>query len=741
MAAGISITRWTAAALVVALVVAALAALALMMRGEPGDAEAAEGCESSAVVPSPAANPGLVADCKALLAARDELRGTGSLNWSAETAIHRWNGVLITASAPRRVYAIRLAAWRLNGTIPAELGQLTALTRLELSHNKLTGPIPAELGALKRLGVLTLHKNALTGSIPAALGKLPQLSWLWVAGNELTGCVPPALRNVSVNDLATLGLPDCGGTAQTYTLTLTTPANGSLSATPASATLAAGTAVTVTATPADGYRLAAWGGDCAGTAADASCALTMNANKTVSATFGKRSAVTYTLTLAAPEHGSLSATPSGGTHASGTAVTVTATPADGYRLTAWGGDCAGTATDASCALTMIGNKTVSATFGKRAATYTLTLATPEHGSLSASPSGASHAAGTAVTVTATPADGYRLTAWGGACAGTSADASCALTMNADKTVSATFGKRAATYTLTLATPERGALIARPSGGSHAAGTVVTVTAIADDGYRLTAWGGDCAGTSAAAASCTLTMNAHRTVSATFGTRAASRPPAPELIAVATGKAGGILLEWTIDPAASVTGWQYRQRARRGWDGPWAWGAWTNVPGSTAATRSHLLTGQPSRWFHFEVRAVAGALTGPASARVEGGPAYIGADGIPQMLPGQIVEGGRAWRIHAGSTVIDVPAGTRLMASRGALSGGIVVVTFRDVESGSWQIVDIDSAQGVGREIVTPPAAQGAGGDAIRAASADGSVRDVGAIFDRIMASARLVPVK
>ena len=260
---------------------------------------------------------------------------------------------------------------------------------------------------------------------------------------------------------------------------------------------------------------------------------------------------------------------------------------------------------------------------------------------------------------------------------------------------------------------------------------------------LTAWGGDCAGTPPER-SCLLATNADKTVSATFGKAPTpvGQQPAPELITVITGNAGEILLEWRIghDPEG-VTGWQYRQRARRGGttDGPWEWGAWQAVPGSTAATRSHLLTGQPLRLFHFEVRAAAGTATGRASASARGGPAPVGADGIPWMLAGDIVEGGRTWRIHAGSTVIDVPAGTRLEVHGGALADGRVIVSFADAATGSYLVVDIDTAESVGREIVSPPgvaadAAVGGGGPG-------GAPRDVGAIFDQIMGSARLVPVK
>ena len=45
-------------------------------------------CENGTAVSSPADNPGLVADCSVLLAVKDTLRGTATLNWSATPGDH-----------------------------------------------------------------------------------------------------------------------------------------------------------------------------------------------------------------------------------------------------------------------------------------------------------------------------------------------------------------------------------------------------------------------------------------------------------------------------------------------------------------------------------------------------------------------------------------------------------------------------------------------------------------------------
>ena len=52
--------------------------------------------------------------------------------------------------------------------------------------------------------------DELTGLVPSKLQQLTALTHLYPADNSLTGCVPPSLRDVSNNDLTTLGLTDCG---------------------------------------------------------------------------------------------------------------------------------------------------------------------------------------------------------------------------------------------------------------------------------------------------------------------------------------------------------------------------------------------------------------------------------------------------------------------------------------------------------------------------------------------------
>ena len=154
------------------------------------------GCATGSAVTDAANNPGLVADCEALLASRDTLAGTGTLDWSASTPIADWDGVTVDGT-PQRVIDLFLEDKGLTGSIPPELGNLANLRELELWGNQLTGSIPPELGDLANLQELELWGNELTGWIPPELGNLANLRELRLWDNQLTGSIPPELGNLA----------------------------------------------------------------------------------------------------------------------------------------------------------------------------------------------------------------------------------------------------------------------------------------------------------------------------------------------------------------------------------------------------------------------------------------------------------------------------------------------------------------------------------------------------------------
>ena len=161
-------------------------------------------CQDSSVVPNASSNPQLVSDCETLLALKDTLRGTGTLNWSASVPIRSWTGVRVGGS-PLRVSGFRIQS-NMTGRIPSELGNLNGLTLLDLSNNQLTGTIPRALGNLPNLRFLYLQSNRLTGDIPAELGNLSSLEVLYLWSNQLAGTIPPQLSRA--NSLEELSFSD-----------------------------------------------------------------------------------------------------------------------------------------------------------------------------------------------------------------------------------------------------------------------------------------------------------------------------------------------------------------------------------------------------------------------------------------------------------------------------------------------------------------------------------------------------
>ncbi len=144
-------------------------------------------------------------------------------------------------------------------------------------------------------------------------------------------------------------------TSTTYTLTVTTSGSGSVARSPNAASYASGSTVTLTATPAAGFTFAGWSGAATGTTNP--LVVVMTANKTITATF----VPAYTLTVTTSGSGTVARSPNQTSYASGSTVTLTATPAAGFAFTGWSGSATGTANP--LAVAMSSNKTIKATFG------------------------------------------------------------------------------------------------------------------------------------------------------------------------------------------------------------------------------------------------------------------------------------------------------------------------------------------------------------------------------------------
>ena len=308
---------------------------------------------------------------------------------------------------------------------------------------------------------------------------------------------------------------------QTYTLTVNKAGTGSgiISSSPAGITCGgdctetynAGAAITLTATPDTSSTFTGWSGACGSTG---SCSVTMDAAKSVTATFAlKTSAITAT----AGTGGSIS--PSGTVLANyGSSQLFTITASAGYSIANVLVDGASVGAVASYTFSNItATHTISANFAP--VTYGLTVSKAGTGSgiISSSPAGITcggdctetYNAGAAITLTATPDTSSTFTGWSGACGSTG---SCSVTMDAAKSVTATFALKTSAITATAGT---GGSIS-PSGtvlANYGSSQLFTITASA--GYSIANVLVDGASVGAVASYTFSNITATHTISANF----------------------------------------------------------------------------------------------------------------------------------------------------------------------------------------------------------------------------------
>lgn len=93
--------------------------------------------------------------------------------------------------------ALNLSWNRLQGVVPASLGQISNLKSISLAGNNLTGPVPLSLWQLQSLEVLDVSSNSLSGEIPDTVVHLTNLTTLLLNNNKFSGQLPPGLANVT----------------------------------------------------------------------------------------------------------------------------------------------------------------------------------------------------------------------------------------------------------------------------------------------------------------------------------------------------------------------------------------------------------------------------------------------------------------------------------------------------------------------------------------------------------------
>src|SRR5438876_58233 len=260
--------------------------------------------------------------------------------------------------------------------------------------------------------------------------------------------------------------------------------------------------------------------------------------------FGTGSRTTLSVTLGGTGHGTVTSsetppqincgTTCSASYPTGTVVTLTAQAAAGSTFAGWS-NC-DTVSNTTCTVTMNASRSVTATFNPQGVALTVMKAGTGSGAVTSSETppkidceatcgaaSASYDSGTVVTLTAAPASGSTFGSWSGC--DTVSGSSCTVTMNASRSVTATFNTQGVTLTVNKAGTGSGAVISSETppkidceatctatSASYDTGTTVTLSATPASGSTFASWSG-C--DTVSGPTCTVTMNAARSVTATF----------------------------------------------------------------------------------------------------------------------------------------------------------------------------------------------------------------------------------
>ncbi len=273
-----------------------------------------------------------------------------------------------------------------------------------------------------------------------------------------------------------------------------------------------------------------------------------------------------------------------GTYDAGTPLELIATAKEGYRFVKWSDDN----TEATRTLILTKDTFLTASFESipQEKTYTLTVNTAEGGTTD--PTGTTtYKDGAQVTIVAYANTGYTFTVWNLGNGQKSIDNPLFITMEKDMVITPVFTKDAPTptYSLTVQAEGNGSITCTPQKERYDKGEIVTLEAVADEGWHFVQWSDNNKG-----AVRQITITKDETLTATF---AKDTDPVYYTLNVQTIGQGNV----TVSPEEThyQEGTQVTLTAIP--EQGWRFARWEN--GSTNATRRITMTGNKSITATFE----------------------------------------------------------------------------------------------------------------------------------------------
>ena len=415
--------------------------------------------------------------------------GPGSVSLSPPTGPYAPGSTVTVTATPNPDSAFTGFSGDLSGT--------TNPQQLVMNANK---AITAAFATLYDVSLSAVGPGSVTLSPPGGT---------YVAGTVVTVTATPglnavfsgfsgALSGTTTPQLLTVDADKSVGASftQHYTVSVNATGPGTVTLNPPTGPYAPGTVVTVTATPGANAVFNGFTGALTGTTSPQP--LTVDANKTVGASFTQH----HTVSVNATGPGTVTLSPPTGPYAPGTVVTVTATPGANAVFNGFTGALSGTTSPQQ--LTVDADKMIGASFTQH---YTVSVNATGPGSVTLSPPTGPYAPGTVVTVTATPGANAVFNGFTGALSGTTSPQQ--LTVDADKTIGASFTQH---YAVSVNATGPGSVTLSPPTGPYAPGTIVTVTATPGANAVFDGFTGALSGTTSPQQ---LTVDADKTVGASF----------------------------------------------------------------------------------------------------------------------------------------------------------------------------------------------------------------------------------